>query len=268
MLKGLFGKSKRLAPRAPDNCVVYAIGDIHGRADLLEPLLGAIRQDFGSSGAARRVVIFLGDYVDRGPDSKRVLDRLLAFASAAVAETHFIRGNHEESFLAFMSEPETGPAWCEFGGRETLWSYGVTPPPPRADPQAWAVAAEAMRRALPAEHLALLSGLEPCVEVGDYFFTHAGARPGVALSDQSHRDLMWIRGDFLQARNRFERTVVHGHTPEPAVHADQRRIGIDTGAYATGVLTALRLEGATADLLQTQVAAGVVTVRKVALHAV
>jgi serine/threonine protein phosphatase 1 len=263
MLKHLFNRGQRQKPQLPEDCLVHAIGDIHGRDDLLEPLLSAIDDDLSLSKASRRVVIFLGDYIDRGPASNRVLDRLVAFSETSSAETHFVRGNHEDCLLAFLREPSTGPGWCEFGGRETLWSYGVTPPARRAEPQEWTAAADALRQVLPSSHLALLSDLKSCLEIGDYFFTHAGARPGVALVDQTNHDLMWIRGDFLDAENRFERVIVHGHTPEPAVMADQRRIGIDTGAYATGVLTALRLQGKAASLIQTQVVSGEVTVQTV-----
>ncbi|MDB5420683.1 MAG: metallophosphoesterase [Brevundimonas sp.] len=265
MLRALLGLGARTTPRVPDDCVVYAIGDIHGRADLLGPLLRDIEADLEGCGASRRVVIFLGDYVDRGPASNRVLDILAAFAEESVAETRFIRGNHEDCLLTFMSEPATGSGWCEFGGRETLWSYGVTPPARRAEPEVWAAAAQALSQALPSTHMAFLSTLEPWVEVGDFFFTHAGARPGVALADQSDHDLMWIRGEFLGGTGRFERIVVHGHTPEPAVFADHRRVGLDTGAYATGVLTALRLQGSTTRLVQTRVDAGEVTVGKTAV---
>ena len=262
MLRRLFNRDRRNKPQIPDDCLVYAIGDIHGRADLMEPLLVAIDDDLSRAEASRQMVIFLGDYVDRGPDSRQVLDRLVAYSASSAAETHFIRGNHEDCLLAFMKDPATGPGWCEFGGRETLWSYGIAPPARRAEPHEWAAASDALRLVVPPSHLALLSDLKPSLEIGDYFFTHAGARPGVALSDQSDHDLMWIRGDFLDADTPFERVIVHGHTPEPAVMADHRRFGIDTGAYATGVLTALRLQGAACSLLQTEVVAGAVTVRR------
>lgn len=262
MLRALLGIARRPAPRVPDGCVVHAIGDIHGRADLLEPLMQAVRADLAWSSAARRVVIFLGDYADRGPATRRVFDILTGLAETSTAEIYFIRGNHEDCLLAFLRDPATGAGWCEFGGRDTLWSYGVTPPARRAEQREWAAAAQALRQALPPAHMALLSQLKPSVELGDYFFTHAGARPGVALSQQSDHDLMWIRGEFLEDQDPFERIVVHGHTPEPSVAADDRRIGLDTGAYATGVLTSLRLEGAAASLLQTQVTAGTVSVHK------
>ena len=265
MLRELFGLSTPSRARAPDGCLVFAVGDIHGRADLLEPLIREIEADLARSAASRRVVVFLGDYVDRGAQSRQVIDRLADYGETTSAEAHFVRGNHEDCLVAFMRDPTTGPGWCEFGGRETLWSYGVTPPDRRADTSEWAAASQALRDALPARHAAFLARLTPSVTVGDYFFTHAGARPGVGLADQSDHDLMWIRGDFLNHPDRFEKIIVHGHTPEPEVTANHRRFGLDTGAYATGVLTALRLEGSTASLLQTEVAEAQVRVRKAAV---
>jgi serine/threonine protein phosphatase 1 len=252
LLKSLLKRlSREEAPRAPDGTVIWAVGDIHGRSDLLEPLLDAIGADLDACGAERRMAIFLGDYVDRGPASSGVLDLLSAFAERDSVEARFVTGNHEDRMLVFLTQPETGGAWGEFGGRETLWSYGVRPPSSR-EPADWAEASQAFGAALPAHHRALLGRMEPAVEAGDYFFCHAGARPGVPLSQQSPDDLMWIRAEFLEGRSRFERVVVHGHTPEAEVHADARRIGIDTGAYATGVLTGLRLEGTERRLLQTR----------------
>lgn len=265
MLRRLFNQGRKQLPQVPPDCLIYAIGDIHGRADLLEPILAAIDDDLNRSEASRCVVVFLGDYMDRGPDSRGVMDRLVAHSNASSAETHYLRGNHEDCLLAFIREPGTGAGWCEFGGRETLRSYGVTPPPRRAEPDEWAAASAALREALPPSHFVLLSDLKPSLEIGDYFFTHAGARPGVALADQTDHDLMWIRREFLDADNRFERVIVHGHTPEPKVITDHRRLGIDTGAYATGVLTALRLTGDARSLLQTRSIDGAVTVHRVRL---
>lgn len=265
MLRALFGLGGRSGPRAPDDSLVFAVGDIHGRADLLAPLLREIEADLAQSAASHRRVIFLGDYVDRGLESRRVIDSLLDYAEAAAAEVSFVRGNHEDCLVAFLRDPATGPGWCEFGGRETLRSYGVAPPERRARQPEWRAASEALRQALPARHTTFLTTLKPSVEVGDYFFTHAGAQPGVALADQSEHDLMWIRGEFLNHPDRFEKVIVHGHTPEVAVVADHRRFGLDTGAYATGVLTALRLEGSKASLLQTDPTGPHVIVRRSAL---
>ena len=234
---------KRAAAAVPDGTVVWAIGDVHGRADLLLPLLREAVNDLRTLKPARPVIVMLGDYVDRGPDSKGVIDLLCKLSEQTDIETYFVRGNHEERFEAFLGDPELGPSWCEYGGREALLSYGVLVPALKAEASGWAEASASLNAALPDSHRRFLTRQSSSVEIGDYFFSHAGARPGVALTDQSPDDLMWIRREFLVDKTAFEKVVVHGHTPEEQVYADNRRIGIDTGAYATGVLTGLRLEG-------------------------
>ncbi|QTC91464.1 metallophosphoesterase family protein [Brevundimonas goettingensis] len=255
MIGSLFRKTKpavRRTASVPDGAVVWAVGDVHGRADLLLPLLTGIVNDLRATKPARPMIVMLGDYVDRGADSRGVIDLLCRLSDVEDIETHFLRGNHEERFEAFLTEPELGPSWCEYGGREALLSYGVTIPALKGDSEGWVEASANLNAALPDSHRRFLARQLSSYEIGDYFFAHAGARPGIALAEQSEQDLMWIRGDFLGGRTPFEKVVVHGHTPEEAVHADSRRIGIDTGAYATGVLTGLRLEGDTRQLLQTR----------------
>ncbi|WP_309630352.1 metallophosphoesterase family protein [Brevundimonas sp.] len=266
MLLRLFAKrSARPASRTPPDCVVWAVGDIHGRSDLADRLIQAIRTDLHAAVASRRVVVFLGDYVDRGLDSRGVLDQLVNLAADPALEVHLLRGNHEDRMEAFLDDPQIGPSWCDYGGREALVSYGVDPPPMRGDAQAWAEASRALGQALPAPHLALLAGLETSVSIGDYFFAHAGARPGVALEAQSPDDLMWIRQPFLNHTGLFEQVVVHGHTPTETVYSDARRIGVDTGAYATNVLSAVRLERETRILLQATGRAGRIAITTSAL---
>lgn len=216
---------------------------MHGRADLLRPLVDAIRSDLDRTDAARKVIVFLGDYVDRGRDSRGVFDLLVDLSASGGLETRFVRGNHEDRMEAFLDDPSLGPAWCEYGGREALTSYGVAPPRMRTDAAAWADAARALREALPEAHARLLSGRTFSVEIGDYFFAHAGVRPGVPLDAQSPDDLMWIRQPFLDHPRALEKVVVHGHTPSASIVSNDRRIGVDTGAYATDVLSAVRLEG-------------------------
>lgn len=245
--------------------VVWAVGDVHGRLDLLNPLLDAIEADAANSDAERKVVVMLGDYVDRGPDSRGVIDRLLHLPQGDGRERRLLRGNHEDRMEAFLSDPELGPGWCDYGGREALRSYGVTPPAMRGDADGWARAARALNKAMGPDHRAFLCDLEYSVVIGDYFFAHAGARPGVALADQSQQDLMWVRNAFLSDPRPFERVVVHGHTPQDVLVADHRRIGVDTGAYATGVLSAVRLEGTTRTLIQTVVEGRAVSVRRAPL---
>lgn len=251
MFARLFSKRKeRPAAATPPGCVIWAVGDIHGRADLSGPLIEAIRADLTASPASRKVIVFLGDHVDRGPDSKGVLDQIVAVASDPALEVHCLRGNHEDRMESFMDQPDLGPGWCDYGGREAMMSYGVVPPAMRGDMEAWSEAAKALRAALPASHVKLLRNQEHSVAIGDYFFAHAGARPGVALEAQAPEDLMWIRQGFLDHPAPFEKVVVHGHTPTETVVSDGRRIAVDTGAYATNVLSAVRLEGVTRALLQ------------------
>ncbi len=255
----MFGKLFKSRPKAapqrtaaiPDDTVVWAVGDVHGRLDLLEPLADAMVEDLIRSPARRKVIVFLGDYIDRGPDSKGVIDRLAAIKAEGLIETHFLRGNHEERMEAFLTDPDLGPGWCDYGGREALLSYGVIPPMLKTDAEGWAAACETLNAAVSDRQRAFFNGLQYSVSIGDYFFAHAGAEPGVPLDQQDPRQLMWVRQAFLEDPAPFDRVVVHGHTPSEAVHADYRRIGVDTGAYATGVLTGLRLEGAARELMQT-----------------
>ena len=254
MLNFFQRKKTPLVRAAPEGLRIYAIGDVHGRLDALDVLIEAIQEE--ADGGCRRVLIMLGDYVDRGPASRGVLEKLIALEREPAIETRFVRGNHDDTMLRFLDEPSLGPSWCSFGGAEALLSYGVAAPFTNDDPQAWEATREAFAAAIPATHVRFLQALEPCVDYGDYFFTHAGVRPGVELSDQDPYDLMWIRDDFLRGSATFSKTIVHGHTPETDAFVSDRRIGVDTGAYATGRLTAIVLEGLERRLIQAQVSAG------------
>jgi serine/threonine protein phosphatase 1 len=225
--------------------VVYGVGDIHGRLDLLDQLLDLIAADFAALGRDDRpVVVFVGDYVDRGADSAGVIERVAALKAASSGTSGFevraLMGNHEQTLLQFLDSPEGGPVWAEFGGGETLASYGV-PRPVGRDPETWRAAQEAFQRNLPSRHLAFLRQLELSATYGDYLFVHAGVRPGRSLADQDPQDLLWIRGDFLHQPHGLGVVVVHGHTPDEEPFLGRERINVDTGAYATGVLTAVRL---------------------------
>lgn len=245
MISRLFKRKAQVTaprtPTVPEGTVAWAVGDIHGRLDLLEPLVQHMLADAAVSAAERTVVVFLGDYIDRGPDSRGVIRYLASLPKELGIEWRFLKGNHEEAMLGFLSDPTTGPTWCEYGGDAALASYGLRLPHIKHKPEGWIhLSADLDHKLTPAER-SFLEGLELSVSVGDYFFAHAGARPGIALSEQSARDLMWIRGSFLDSDVEFDKVVVHGHTPAQAVKADRRRIGIDTKAYESGMLTALKL---------------------------
>lgn len=251
MFSRLFGRPRQSAqslPEGADAAALYAIGDIHGRADLLAPLLDAIRRD--AAGRSLTHFVALGDYVDRGHDSRRVVDLLLELAAEPGIEAHFLRGNHDQLLLDFLADPGLGPYWRRVGGGETLQAYGVEPPSTRKDMAQWTAARDAFAANLPDRHLRFFQEANLSFTWGGYFFAHAGAQPGIALEDQSEHDLMWIRHPFLEDETAFDRIVVHGHTPAEEVHADHRRIGLDTGAYMTGVLTACRFAGHELQLAQ------------------
>jgi serine/threonine protein phosphatase 1 len=230
------------APRArvPDGVRVYAIGDVHGRVDLLDQVLSRVDVDLATHPATNAILVFLGDYIDRGPASKNVLDRLIA--CCATRPTVCLIGNHETYVSEFLKNPEILSAWRQYGGLDTLLSYGIMPSLD-IGPQEQVRLAHALDRALPSSHRQFLNGLRPYFVCGDFFFVHAGVRPGIPLTEQSEEDLLWIREDFLHYEHSFGKVIVHGHTPvsEPEIRAN--RISIDTGAYATGRLTCLVLEG-------------------------
>jgi serine/threonine protein phosphatase 1 len=243
--------------------LVYAIGDVHGRYDLLKALLAKVAQDYTRRAAGRTPVLVLcGDYVDRGPQSAEVLDALNWLTRRTDIELHLLKGNHEQAMLDFLWEPERGAGWLRFGGMETLVSYGVTPPPPDADAQRLARARDDLLDRLPAAHLLLLQKLEMMVTIGDFVFVHAGVAPGVALADQSEHDLLWIRQRFLEFNGAHEKVVVHGHTwTDARPQLLEHRLGLDTGAYSTGVLTALRFEDRSLAVMQARDEAGALTAR-------
>ena len=236
--------------RTPEGVTLYAVGDVHGRADLLSSMLTRLREQ--DDGPAARVLIMLGDYIDRGPQSDGVIDQVLT--ADGFDRVCALRGNHEQALLTFLRDPAMGPRWCEHGGLETLRAYGVQPPRLTTDLEGWASTSRDLGDALPQTHRDFLHNLQLSVSYGDYFFAHAGARPGLALDEQSAEDLLGIRDEFLDDASPFEQVVVHGHTPSDEVHSDHRRIGIDTGAYVTGVLTAVRLSGPDRQFLQVSVA--------------
>ena len=238
-------------PTLPEGQILYAVGDIHGRLDLLAGLLGLIDLDAHASRPAdRRTLVFLGDYVDRGPDSRGVVERLIAEEPQGF-DVHFLKGNHEAMLLAFLGDASRLDHWRMNGGEETMRSYGVDTErfaQLGAPAHAWR---QAFAEALPEAHLRFFRDLQLSVSFGDYLFVHAGLRPGVPLAAQSEADLIWIRGPFLSHADPFDKIVVHGHTPGAEPVTRPNRIGIDTGAVFTGRLTALRLEDGSRKFLQT-----------------
>ncbi len=226
--------------RVPEGSRVYVIGDIHGRSDLLRQLHERILADAGAAPGKRRSLVYLGDYVDRGPGSFEVLEILIHEPLEGFARVH-LKGNHEDMMLRFLTE-RADANWLFNGGDATLASYGI--------PVGWMLfgtdTLETLRQrlgeALPPDHLAFLRGLGLYHVEGDYLFVHAGMRPGVAPEDQRPRDLMWIRETFLDSSDDFGKRVVHGHSIVPRPDIRRNRIGIDTGAFYTGRLTCLVLE--------------------------
>lgn len=217
---------------------IYAVGDVHGRHDLLSRMRDLIAADLTRHEHDEALIVFLGDYVDRGPHSRAVLDALTAADFPAPILP--LLGNHEAMLLEFLSRPETGETWRKFGGIETVHSYGVDTSDLRAAKNLPAVADE-LRRAMPPHHLEFLHGLALTHSAGEYFFCHAGVRPGVPLAQQTEEDLLWIREDFIGSEADFGAVVVHGHTPGEKPLVRENAIGIDTGAYITGRLTCLAL---------------------------
>jgi len=234
-------------PRIADGSRLYAVGDIHGRLDLLREIDGRIRDDAAAAQAARNAVIYLGDYIDRGDQSREVVDWLIDNPLPGF-ERILLLGNHEESLLQFLTDVQIGPAWLAYGGGATLLSYGVKPP---ATDREFVRAQEELRGKLPARHLAFMRGLSLCHVEGDYYFVHAGIRPGVPLDAQRQEDMLWIRDEFLSSRQDFGKIVVHGHTITETPEIRRNRIGIDTGAFASGTLTSLVLHGENWSFLHT-----------------
>jgi serine/threonine protein phosphatase 1 len=245
----LLGNKKVAAPRVPAGKRVYAVGDIHGRHDLLLALIRQICQHALESPAAENSLLFVGDYVDRGEASKDVIELLLTLDLPGWQKI-FLRGNHDQSVLNFLEDYKFYRVWRGYGAQETLLSYGVTPPR-FDDDSAFARTRDEFAEKLPATHLAFLNGLRYFHVEGDYLFVHAGLRPGIALDKQSQEDMLWIRDDFLFSREVFAKYVVHGHTPGTNPVRLKNRICIDTGAYVTGRLTAVVLEDDSCSFLTT-----------------
>jgi serine/threonine protein phosphatase 1 len=241
------------AAATPPGTVIYAIGDIHGRHDLLALIHAGIAADAGQRPARRRVVIYLGDYVSRGTDSRRVVEgiRNLGLKDCEVVT---LKGNHEDLLLRYLDgELEAGKHWLDFGGLDTLADYGVMAADRHArDDETVEFLRQRFIEAMPADHLDFFRTLKVSHSEGGYFFVHGGIRPGVAFEDQDDYDQMWIREPFLESDAEHGAVVVHGHSIAVNPEVKRNRIGIDTGAYESGVLTCLVLDGLERAFLQTQ----------------
>lgn len=238
------------APCVPDGVRVYAVGDIHGRADLLVRLHRKIAADAAGAAGGRCIVVYVGDYVDRGPDTCGVIDELLGETLAGF-ERVFLKGNHEDFLTRFLADGSMGDVWFMNGGIETLESYGIDMAPWVWDAHGLESVQKLMHERMGPGHLEFFRTLELYRVIGDYIFVHAGLRPGVPLDRQDPRDFMWIRHEFLESRDSFGGIVVHGHTPFPEPEVRANRIGIDTKAWQSGHLTCLVLDGAERRFMQT-----------------
>lgn len=229
--------------RGAPGSVLYAIGDVHGRADLLAPLVAAVRADAALNACERPpILLFLGDYVDRGPDSRGVIDQIIALQTEGAFRVLPLRGNHDQYLLDFLTTPEHAQSWMDYGGAATLLSYGVRPPLTRTDPDAWVEARDEFVALFPPSHRVFFERTTLAATFGDFVFVHAGVRPGVELADQTPTDLMTIRRTFLKSDPPLPgRVVVFGHTPFAKPSLSKGRISVDTGAYATNVLSAVKI---------------------------
>ncbi|UPK33908.1 metallophosphoesterase [Bradyrhizobium sp. 186] len=226
-------------PMLPEGVRIFAMSDIHGCAHLLEQMLRVIDADIANSRPGYAIEVFMGDYIDRGPDTRSTLDILVERSRRGNAV--FLKGNHEAFLVRVFEEPSLFEDWIRIGGAQTLMSYGLAPPDLKRDDPVSIL--RDLIRAMPGEHLEFLDDLRLSYTCGDFFFVHAGVRPGVALAEQRESDLLWIREEFLRSQEQFGKYIVHGHTPVRTAEILANRVNIDTGAYATGNLTLMSIQG-------------------------
>jgi serine/threonine protein phosphatase 1 len=227
-------------PGLPDGIRIYAISDIHGCADLLQNMFTVIDKDLATIGSRRAIHVFLGDYIDRGPESCQTIDLLIE--RSRKHESVFLKGNHEAFLFDALKTPSQLQDWKQFGGLQTLTSYGLRPSLNPA-PGEQSELIKQLGQAISPHQRRFFNNLRLRFVCGDFFFVHAGVRPGVALADQQEQDLLWIRDEFLTSEEHFAKYIVHGHTPVRQPDIRSNRINIDTGAYATGNLTLLTIQG-------------------------
>lgn len=246
-------KTEVRVTQAPEGQCIYAIGDVHGRCDLLTQLLDKIDADrVDLPNDTEIILIFLGDYIDRGLQSRQVIELLMGERLQAYTPI-FLMGNHEEALLRFRGEASFGNEWARFGGGETLYSYGVQPPSAAMakSSETWQSTWSRFNEVFPSQHLDFFQSMKHYVTIGDYFFVHAGLRPNVPIEDQTVDDMLWIRDEFLSADEAFPYLIVHGHTPTQVPFIDNRRMGLDTGAFSSGVLTAAKFFGTDIAVIKT-----------------
>ena len=229
--------------------LTYAIGDIHGYDDLFERMIDCIQIDAELLGERPRIVL-LGDYIDRGPASRQVLERVRGLLTADWCDVVALMGNHEEALLRFLEEPEFGDTWRDWGGAATLDSYGVVMPYMARSMEVWEEVSRRFAARIDPAHLEMLRAMPSSFQADDYLFVHAGVDPDRPLAEQTGATFMYIRGRFLRAYQSCEYVVVHGHSPHKTPVNTRWRIGIDTGVYYSGILTAMRLRGEERSLLQ------------------
>ncbi|MFQ5560257.1 MAG: metallophosphoesterase [Nitrospinota bacterium] len=253
MILHLFKKKNDfiLNPEIPPGVRIYAVGDIHGRDDLLQTMHKKILKDARAfQDIEKKIIVYLGDYIDRGLESKEVLDRLINSPLDGF-QSVFLKGNHEDIFLKFLQNSTVGPAWFKIGGDAFVYSYRISVDGHPSATEKYRTIQEKLNSCLPASHLIFLSQLQNSFEMGDYFFVHAGILPGVPLNEQRTKHLFWIRDDFTAVKTSHEKIIVHGHVIRDKPEICKNRIGIDTGAFCSNILTCLVLEGETRRFLQT-----------------
>lgn len=245
-----FSSRRQNAPAGARGYRAYVVGDVHGRLDLLEDLLAKIHAELQHRPASKTLLVFVGDLIDRGPQSAQVIERLRTYSRPGIRPI-FLLGNHEEVLLRIIKgDAQLITNWRWFGGSECLQSYGVDPDAlgRLSDEDALAV----VRKAVPRKHVEFLESFVDSCRFGEFLFVHAGIRPGIELDQQQQSDLRWIREPFLLDDTDHGFVVVHGHTISHEVDERANRVGIDTGAYRTGILTALGIEGRQRWLLDTK----------------
>jgi calcineurin-like phosphoesterase family protein len=231
---------KQRKPRLPDGICIYAVSDIHGCVDQLRDVFTAIDHHLSRARPTRAIHVFLGDYIDRGPASRQAIDLLVERGQRH--ESIFLKGNHEAMLFELLRDPGRFEGWKQYGGLQTLISYGLAPSL-NPDLKEQKALIEALARRIPRHHRHFFNNLRSSCFFGDFFFAHAGVKPGVPLTRQKEDDLLWIRDEFLLSDASFGKFIVHGHTPVPKPDFRPNRINIDTGAYATGKLTLLTIQG-------------------------